>query len=248
MNEKKTTPQAKDYANRVIALHWAKEEQRSFIEGTFDAGYVCKALEKSEPSPSTPVDINIEAMAEKEYPILSFKDWKESDIDFGFDAYDKYCIHQIIKQQAFIAGAKSIQSSAAPIDVDEMKRLAEHTAKALGYNIDSLSLEVINVKESFCQGYQLALKYQPPLSRELAGKLILRPMEFSRMVDKSVYNNNYYKHRKYEYVVLDKCDHDGDHYLYLIENNMEIFMGCCQQQGLDSPNDTINVDFKYYYT
>lgn len=36
---------------------------------------------------------------------------------------------------------------------EEIKKKAEKIADALGYNVNSLSLDVVNVKDSFCMGF-----------------------------------------------------------------------------------------------
>lgn len=36
---------------------------------------------------------------------------------------------------------------------EEIKKKAEKIADALGYNVNSLNIEVVNVKDSFCMGF-----------------------------------------------------------------------------------------------
>lgn len=45
-----------------------------------------------------------------------------------------------------------------PIQKNEIKKKAENLAAFLGYNILSTNINVINVMEAYCQGYQQALE------------------------------------------------------------------------------------------
>lgn len=47
----KSTEAAKDHANRVIALEWVTEEQRSLIEGAFLAGFTMNQFEYGDANP-----------------------------------------------------------------------------------------------------------------------------------------------------------------------------------------------------
>jgi hypothetical protein len=46
---------------------------------------------------------------------------------------------------------------------DEIKKKAEKLAAYLGYNVNSINLDVINVQETYCQGYSHALEDTPQL-------------------------------------------------------------------------------------
>lgn len=41
---------------------------------------------------------------------------------------------------------------------DEIKKKAENVAAFLGYNVNSINIDVINVQEAYCQGYSQALE------------------------------------------------------------------------------------------
>jgi hypothetical protein len=41
---------------------------------------------------------------------------------------------------------------------DEIKKKAENIAAFLGYNVNSINIDVINIQEAYCQGYSQALK------------------------------------------------------------------------------------------
>lgn len=60
---------------------------------------------------------------------------------------------------------------------DEIKKKAEELAAYLGYNVNSINLDVINVQEAYCQGYAQALEDFPQLFpmdkwREFKSKLL----------------------------------------------------------------------------
>lgn len=78
-------------------------------------------------------------------------------------------------------------------------------------------------------------------------KLVLKGSDFDHLKDRSDYKNNYYKHRQFEYIVLEKCDEVSNSYeFYLIENEWEIFIGCSMEEISEKGITTI--DFKLLYT
>lgn len=79
-------------------------------------------------------------------------------------------------------------------------------------------------------------------------KLILNKSEFEYIPKGSVYNNNYYQHKKLGYCIYERCDEDYNTYsFYLIENEEMIFLGC-SQNGFDKNEGNIEIDFKTQYT
>lgn len=81
-------------------------------------------------------------------------------------------------------------------------------------------------------------------------KLILKQDEFEHLPEQSVYNNNYYKHKKLDYIIYEDCHEDYNCCsFYLVENNSKIFIGCAQHGfGFANSNDEIEIDFKTQYT
>ena len=79
-------------------------------------------------------------------------------------------------------------------------------------------------------------------------KLILNQSEFEHDVERSQYNNNYYKHKKLGYVIYENCQEDYNYQeFYLIQDDgQEIFLGS-SQDGFGRA-DIVTIDFKVLYT
>lgn len=79
-------------------------------------------------------------------------------------------------------------------------------------------------------------------------KLILQQDEFEHVASLSTYNNNYYRHKQLEYLILEECHEDYNYQsFYLIEfDHQQIFLGC-SQEGFGH-GEYINIDFKKEYT
>lgn len=76
--------------------------------------------------------------------------------------------------------------------------------------------------------------------------LLIDASEFEHIKEMSVYNNNYYRHKKNGYVIYEKCHEDFNYYdFYLIENRKNIFLGR-SQNGFDNEKH-ITIEFKTEY-
>ena len=75
--------------------------------------------------------------------------------------------------------------------------------------------------------------------------LTLIPSEFTHLTEKSRYNHNYYLHSKHGYVILEKAQDDGPTHYYLIENEVEIFLGGTLN---DFNISEVWIDFRFYHT
>ena len=81
--------------------------------------------------------------------------------------------------------------------------------------------------------------------------LIFNQSEFEHKSEISVYNNNYYRHKKLNYVIYEVCNElpneDENYYKYfLIENEKSIFIGC-SMNGFNG-EEYVTIEFKEHYT
>ena len=83
------------------------------------------------------------------------------------------------QHECLICGQPTEPAAPTPVDSKQgdvlskegIKAKAEDLAKALGYNSNSLSLEVINVKDAFCIGYSEGRKESSPTLLKENGEL-----------------------------------------------------------------------------
>lgn len=76
--------------------------------------------------------------------------------------------------------------------------------------------------------------------------LIIDTSEFEHIKEMSEYNNNYYKHKKNSFVILEECNEDANYYdFYLFENQQKIFLGSSKKYFDDE--QYITIEFKTYY-
>jgi hypothetical protein len=75
-------------------------------------------------------------------------------------------------------------------------------------------------------------------------KLTITQAEFEHQKDDSVYNHNYYKHKKLGYTLLEECHEDENYYDYLlVEGDKEIFIGHSLKCAFEGGED-IAIEFK----
>ncbi len=75
-------------------------------------------------------------------------------------------------------------------------------------------------------------------------ELILRQSEFEHLPDKSVYNNNFYKHSQLGYIIKEEYNY---YEFYLVENRNIIFIGC-SSDGFNKNTEYLKINFKEQYT
>jgi len=77
--------------------------------------------------------------------------------------------------------------------------------------------------------------------------LIFNQSEFEQRTEISVYNNNYYRHKKLGYVIYEICHEDENYYeFFLLEDGKNIFIGC-SMKGFDG-EEYVTIEFKEAYT
>lgn len=85
-------------------------------------------------------------------------------------------------------------------------------------------------------------------------KLIFKPKEFEHLENKSRYNNNFYKYtgqKNRESQILEICHEDENFYeFYMVDFEHDdelVFLGC-SQDSITSEKESIEIDFRYFYT
>ena len=60
-------------------------------------------------------------------------------------------------------------------------------------------------------------------------KVIIDLNEFVHLKGESVYNHNYYKHKKYDYTILQKCEEEYNTlHFYAMTSTDKVFLFSCQ--------------------
>ena len=77
--------------------------------------------------------------------------------------------------------------------------------------------------------------------------LTFNKSEFEHITHLSFYNNNFYKHKKLDYVIYEVCYEDENYCeLFLVGDSIDIFIGCYDTHDMNK--EDIKIEFKKFFT